>query len=258
VAFNNGFAKGSDLDQENWKTVSAKLIEQSGVRGFGGWSEHWSRAGEFPWAWAVFESCLNHLGLAEPGKEAGIDILESGCGATLMPLWLASQGCRVIGVDLDGEWEPDWRALRGAAKVGAQGMTFRKQDMEALNFPSDSFDLAYSLSAIEHTNDPCRAVTEMLRVVRPGGLVVLTCDVEISGGHGLLQDELERLYETLAQEACPYLPWRPVGCGAMLTRARTRKASQRAWKSYGKNILEAFGRAKPPEFSIFAYAGVVR
>jgi 2-polyprenyl-6-hydroxyphenyl methylase/3-demethylubiquinone-9 3-methyltransferase len=45
----------------------------------------------------------------------------------------------------------------------------------ALPFDDASFDLVLSTECIEHTPDPRGAVHEMLRVLRPGGRVVLTC-----------------------------------------------------------------------------------
>lgn len=45
--------------------------------------------------------------------------------------------------------------------------------MEALTFPADSFDIVFSVEAIEHSPNLSAAIGEMTRVVRPGGWVIV-------------------------------------------------------------------------------------
>ncbi|HIW91054.1 MAG TPA: methyltransferase domain-containing protein [Candidatus Corynebacterium avicola] len=54
-----------------------------------------------------------------------------------------------------------------------------------LPFADDVFDLTYSSNVAEHVNDPWRMAEEMLRVTRPGGLMVYsyTCWLGPFGGH---------------------------------------------------------------------------
>lgn len=54
-----------------------------------------------------------------------------------------------------------------------------------LPFADDVFDLTYSSNVAEHVNDPWRMAAEMLRVTRPGGLMVYsyTCWLGPFGGH---------------------------------------------------------------------------
>ena len=46
---------------------------------------------------------------------------------------------------------------------------------EALPFPSNTFDLILSHEVIEHVQDDRQAVREMVRVLRPGGRLLLFC-----------------------------------------------------------------------------------
>jgi SAM-dependent methyltransferase len=45
--------------------------------------------------------------------------------------------------------------------------------MRSLPFPADSFDGAIAVQSIEHVPDPERAVAEIVRVMKPGGIAVL-------------------------------------------------------------------------------------
>ena len=47
-------------------------------------------------------------------------------------------------------------------------------DIEAIPFERDSFDLVISLDTIEHVPHPTRAVAELVRVLRPGGTLLIT------------------------------------------------------------------------------------
>lgn len=48
---------------------------------------------------------------------------------------------------------------------------------EALPFPDATFDNMFSLGAINHVNDPGRALQEMARVVKPGGTIVVADEI---------------------------------------------------------------------------------
>lgn len=60
------------------------------------------------------------------------------------------------------------------------------QNMEALTYPDDSFDIVHCRNALDHTPNAYQAVAEMQRVCKPGGHVVLLhaeSQKEIYGGH---------------------------------------------------------------------------
>lgn len=47
----------------------------------------------------------------------------------------------------------------------------RHDDVEALDFPDQSFDAAVCWSVLEHVPNPQRAISELHRVLKPGGLI---------------------------------------------------------------------------------------
>ncbi len=63
-------------------------------------------------------------------------------------------------------------AMRKAQESGLP-VVFTQAVAEALPFPAGSFDLAISVTALEFVTGPERAVAEMVRVLRPGGRLVV-------------------------------------------------------------------------------------
>src|SRR5262245_54727839 len=72
------------------------------------------------------------------------------------------------------EYEVMWQALQHRAKGQ---LRFALEDARALRYPSSHFDIVYSMSVIEHIegqHGDANAVSEFLRVLKPGGLLVLS------------------------------------------------------------------------------------
>ena len=81
--------------------------------------------------------------------------------------------------------EPDPREMHaGPAGDAADGVFVRASGM-ALPFADDSVDICLSSNVAEHVPQPWLLGNEMLRVTRPGGLVVLSYTVWLGpfGGH---------------------------------------------------------------------------
>jgi ubiquinone/menaquinone biosynthesis C-methylase UbiE len=101
-------------------------------------------------------------------------ILDVGTGTGLVALRVVPllDGGRVIGIDHSpGMLE---QACAKAHRLGLREVVaFRQMDAEQLEFPNQSFDVVLSLYALFHFPDPLRAVSEMYRVLRPGGRVVI-------------------------------------------------------------------------------------
>jgi len=95
---------------------------------------------------------------------AGRDVLEVGCGTGLLMQGLASSARSIVGADLSPGM------LRPAR---ARGFDVLEGSAVALPFADESFDLAYSFKVMAHVPDIDSALAEMLRVVRPGGHLVV-------------------------------------------------------------------------------------
>lgn len=101
---------------------------------------------------------------------AGCRVLDAGCGAGQGTAYLASHGAaHVIGVDIAAE-----AVAFAQQRVGGPNLAFAAMDVTRLCFPDASFDLVTSIEVIEHLHDYERYVAEMRRVVRDGGMLILS------------------------------------------------------------------------------------
>ncbi|WP_377642216.1 class I SAM-dependent methyltransferase [Oryzobacter terrae] len=97
----------------------------------------------------------------------GTHVLDAGCGTGRMARHLSDRGCTVTGVDLS----PGMLAM---ARRDHPDLDVREASLLALPFGDDAFDgvlLWYSLIHLTGDELPV-ALTEVTRVVRPGGLVL--------------------------------------------------------------------------------------
>ena len=87
------------------------------------------------------------------------------------------EGTRLTGVD----WSPAMLSIarRRAADLGREA-DLRQGDAQALDFPDSSFDTVLCALGLCAIPDDRRAVTEMARVLRPGGRLLLVDHVAAS------------------------------------------------------------------------------
>ncbi|MEW6719385.1 MAG: methyltransferase domain-containing protein [Thermodesulfobacteriota bacterium] len=103
------------------------------------------------------------LELAAP--RAGDKVLDIGVGTGIFALELMKHGVDLVGIDVS-EKMLDVARSKGVANV-------RLGDAVSLDFPDESFDLVISITALEFIGDYEKAISEMVRVCRKGGRVVV-------------------------------------------------------------------------------------
>ncbi|MDQ1898846.1 class I SAM-dependent methyltransferase [Paracoccus sp. WLY502] len=104
-------------------------------------------------------------------SELGGSVLEVGVGTGLALRHYGPQ-VRVTGVDYSAEM-----LEKARAKVAADGLAnvaaLHRMDARELAFPDESFDHVAAMHVISVVPDPEKVMSEMARVVRPGGSVVI-------------------------------------------------------------------------------------
>jgi len=131
------------------------------------------------WDWAnrLFSGPLRKRAFADAGGR----VLDVACGAGTNFRYLPSTA-QLVGVDVSAEMVA---AARAELTRLRRGGTVYRMDAENLEFPDDSFDTVVSALSTCTFPDPVAALSEMARVCRPDGRVLLLehgrSDVELLG-----------------------------------------------------------------------------
>ena len=109
--------------------------------------------------------------LLMPHIEKGAKILDIGCQFGAMSLPLAPDVNSLVCLDLSALQVG--RARDNAQSLNITNAFFLSGDAELLPFQPNSFDVILLLEVIEHLADTASALTEIRRVLRPGGLLLI-------------------------------------------------------------------------------------
>ena len=115
-------------------------------------------------SWAAWARALGHL--LPP-----LDVADIGCGEGYLTLEAARWARSVVGVDhSDAVLE---RAKELASRRQVTNVQWKKGDLARLPLRDSSVDVALLAQALRHASDPERAIGEAVRILRPGGSVLI-------------------------------------------------------------------------------------
>jgi 2-polyprenyl-3-methyl-5-hydroxy-6-metoxy-1,4-benzoquinol methylase len=104
------------------------------------------------------------------GAVRGLKVIEIGCGRGGFAKYLVEQGADLVAADFSEKAvEISRRRLAGSPTCEVL-----MADIQDIPFPPETFDVVISLETLEHVPDPDRALTELVRVAKVGGRVVVT------------------------------------------------------------------------------------
>jgi SAM-dependent methyltransferase len=108
-----------------------------------------------------------------PYLDGKASVLDCGCGPGTITVDIARRlaPAEVVGVDF-GRSQIE-RATAAALQEGLSNAQFKVADCYSLPFADSTFDRMFSHALMEHLADPVRALREMRRVLKPGGIVGL-------------------------------------------------------------------------------------
>jgi SAM-dependent methyltransferase len=116
--------------------------------------------------WRTVENSAAYLVPHLTEKSALLDV---GCGPGSISVDLARRVGGVVAFDSSGDALEEGRRLAAAEGVG--NVTFEVADVYDMPYADDSFDVVHAHQVLQHVPDPVRALREMRRVCRPGGIV---------------------------------------------------------------------------------------
>ena len=134
-------------------------------------AEYAREAAGYDARWAAYLDRTTRAVLDRLDAQAGERILDVGCGTgwLLERLGRAVPTARLTGVDP----VPEMLAL-ARRRLSASAVDLREAAAERLPFDDGSFDAVVSASVFHYVRQPETALSEMRRVLRPGGRLVLT------------------------------------------------------------------------------------
>lgn len=102
--------------------------------------------------------------------KSGMHILDIGCGTGNFSIKLAQQGALVIGVDTSRKMLAKARKKARQEKLDIE---FKEMDCLSLQFLNNTFDGVLSMATIEFITDYPKMISEMFRVCKKGGSILV-------------------------------------------------------------------------------------
>jgi SAM-dependent methyltransferase len=142
-------------------TTGEPVPEAEPRAGYRSWSESYDEPGnpiialEQPVVWSLVDSL-------PPGRA-----LDAACGTGRHARRLVELGHDVVGIDITPE-------MLERATHGVPEARFVEADLHDVPAPDAHFDLVVCGLALAHLDDPMDALTELARVLRPGGRLVVS------------------------------------------------------------------------------------
>lgn len=149
----------------------------------------WSRRWEYPY---VAQKLIDFgKTRSEPMK-----VLDAGSGVTYFPYYVLDQlpQTQFIACDYDPSYAKMFTEINAARNTNQ--VQFLEAALQNLPLDAASLDAICCISVLEHTDNYGEIVSEFARVIKPGGLFVLTFDLSLDGKFTLprpLAEELLRM-----------------------------------------------------------------
>lgn len=115
-------------------------------------------------SWAAWARALGHL-------VPSVRVADLGCGEGLLAIEASRWAAKVIAVDVSETALARAKAI--ARSKGVTSILWKKGDIEDLPLETGSVDVALLSQALHHAKEPLRAIREAVRILAPGGKLLL-------------------------------------------------------------------------------------
>jgi ubiquinone/menaquinone biosynthesis C-methylase UbiE len=112
-----------------------------------------------------------HAAFFTPYLRPGMRLLDCGCGPGSITCDLARIVAPGEVVGIDNAPEQVEGAVAYAAQQGVSNVRYQTASVYELPFPDASFDAVFAHTLFDHLAEPLKALREMRRVLRPGGVI---------------------------------------------------------------------------------------
>jgi SAM-dependent methyltransferase len=131
-----------------------------------------AQCGEPSYVWREGQERRMQMILETAGEKIRGRILENGCGVGTYVQHLLAYAGEIVGLEYDfGRSRQAHVSLEASPDTTCASIVCAAG--EGLPFPDESFDVILSHEVLEHVQDDRQAVTEMVRILVPGGRIII-------------------------------------------------------------------------------------
>ena len=128
--------------------------------------------------------------------EAGMRVLDAGCGYGRNLVHLLREGCEAFALDEDADGIQHVRRLSESLQTGLPAENFQVGSIERMPFPDDFADVVICSSVLHFARDRGHfrmMLTELWRVVKPGGMLFCRLGSRIGMDFERVRDNVFRI-----------------------------------------------------------------
>jgi SAM-dependent methyltransferase len=216
----------------------------------------WSRVWEYPYVYHHLRTRRDGL-CSKGGRPVAVDF---GSGVTFFPFAICRSGFEVVCIDQDPVCRQDIQRTAASLPSIEGHVSFQPTEGGSLPLSDQSVDAVYSISVLEHVPEHAPLVDEFARVLSPGGLLLLTVDINLEreASSGIGPDAYASLLCSLGRYFGFEHPRLPVHPAVALTSARgpypanSMSGLKAVWWTAKQEIIKPLigrARAVPTQFA---------
>jgi ubiquinone/menaquinone biosynthesis C-methylase UbiE len=141
---------------------------------------------------AITDAALTQRFVDALGKAAGGSVLDVACGPGILSAAIAKTARDVVAFDLTPQMLK--KAAQRCAEVGVGNVSFLEGTANDLPFADATFDAAVTRLSVHHFERPDQVMSEIFRVLRPGGRFVIA---DVISSEVPAESELQNAIEIL-------------------------------------------------------------